>query len=269
MSAYDEQLCRQFRRRAQDRRRRRSVAKQATAFGLEVMHALIKPLLPERSHLVAEIHRRHAIEVSIRGTHHGEQIDGMNDSKVSPAVPCLSCARFNGRECGIGKIGRCQYLSRRRWPGHKNWTMRIANNMLRSAAQNVQTLVIDLSPDDHGSCPDIIGSPEYSRVHRTLFNLDLRLGRHPTRHRSNTLQESIADRSLQIIELQSVVEMQLRKQRPHSKDLGEDMTDRESEVVGTRKGVRLTKEIIGSFVEIHSSENRTFDLKHDSLFSKI
>jgi hypothetical protein len=125
--------------------------------------------------------------------------------------------------------------------------------MLRSVARRAQTPVIDLSPDDHGSCPDIISGPEYSRVHRTLFNLDLYLGRHPSRHRSNTLQESIADRSLQIIELQSVVEMQLRKQRPHSKDLGEDMTDREFDVVRTRKGVRLTKEIIGSFVEIHSN----------------
>ena len=155
----------------------------------------------------------------------------MNDSKVGLAVPCLSCARFNGRECGIGKVGRCQYLSRRRGPRHKNGTIRIANDMLRSAAQNVQTLVIDLSPDDHGSCPDVIGSPEYSRVHRTLFNLDLYLGRLPSRHRSNALQKSVADRSLQIIELQSVVKMQLRKQGPHSKNLGKDMTDRKFDVV--------------------------------------
>jgi hypothetical protein len=268
MSAHDEQLCRQFRCRAQDRRRRRSIAKQATAFGLEVMHALVKLWLPEPFHLVAEFHRRHAVEFSINGTHHREQIHGMNDSKVSLAVPCLGCSRFNGWEGGIGKVGRCQYLSRRRGPHHKNWTIRIANNMLRSAAKNVRTAVIDLSPDDHGSCPDIFGSPEYSRMHRTLFNLDFYLGRLPSRHRSNALQKSVADRSLQIIELQSVLKMQLRKQGPHSKDLGEDMTDSKFDAVRTCEGVRLTKEIIGSFIEIHRSKNRTFDLKQNFLLSE-
>ena len=67
MSAHDEQLGRQFRRRAQDRRRRRAIAKQAAAFGLEAMHALIKPLLPELSHSVAEIYRRHAIAKEYHG----------------------------------------------------------------------------------------------------------------------------------------------------------------------------------------------------------
>ena len=103
--------------------------------------------------------------------------------------------------------------------------------MLRSVAQNVQTALIDRSPDDHGSCPDIIGSPEYSRVHRTLLNLNFYLGRLPIRHRSNALQKSIADCSLQIIELQSIVKMQLRKQGPHCKNFGEDMTDRKFDLV--------------------------------------
>jgi hypothetical protein len=61
--------------------------------------------------------------------------------------------------------------------------------------------------------------------------------------------------------------MQLRKQGPHCKNFGKDMTDRKLDLVGTRKGVRLTKEFLGSFVEIHRSKNWTFDLKHDFLFS--
>jgi hypothetical protein len=134
-------------------------------------------------------------------------------------------------ECGVGKVGRCQYLSLWRVPRHKNGTIRIANDMLRRAAQNVQALVIDLSPDDHGSCPDAFGSPEYSRVHRTLLNLDLYLGRLPSRNRSNALQKSVADPSLQLREFQSIVKMQLRIQGPHSKNLGEDMTDRKFDVV--------------------------------------
>ena len=113
MSAHHDQLCRQFRCRAQDRRGRWSIAKQATAFCLEIMHALIKPLLPDLSHFAAEINQRGvAIELSIKGTHHRERIDGMNDSKVGLSVSCLSCARFKSRECGVGKVGRCQYLSR-------------------------------------------------------------------------------------------------------------------------------------------------------------
>jgi hypothetical protein len=109
----------------------------------------------------------------------------MNYSKVGLSVLCFSRARFNGRECGVGKVGCGQYLSRRRGPRHKNRTLRIANDMIRSAAQNVQTAVIKLSPDDHGSCPDVFGSPEYPRVHRALFNLDFYLGWFPTRHRTN------------------------------------------------------------------------------------
>ena len=85
--------------------------------------------------------------------------------------------------------------------------------------------MIDLSPDDHGSGPDIFGSPEYSRVNRTLFNLDLNFGRLPSGHRSNALQKSVADRSLQIIGLQRVIKMQLGKQRPNCKNFGKDMTD--------------------------------------------
>jgi hypothetical protein len=140
--------------------------------------------------------------------------------------------------------------------------------MLRSTAQNVPARVIDFPPDDHDSCPDVFGSPEYSRMHRTLFNLYFYLGRLPSRHRSSALQESVADRSLKLRELQGVVEMQLRKQGSHSEDLGEDMTDRKFDVVGTRKGVRLTKKLIGSHIEIHRSKNWTFDLKHDFLFSE-
>jgi hypothetical protein len=59
--------------------------------------------------------------------------------------------------------------------------------------------------------------------------------------------------------------MQLGKQGPHSKDLGEDMADKKFDIVGTRKGVRLTKEIIGSIIEIYSGKNWSFDLKHDFL----
>jgi|GEM_PF-5961168 len=173
MSAYDEQLRRQFRRRTQDRRRRRSIAKQATTFGLEAMHALIKPCLPDLSHLVAEIHRRHVKELPVIGTHHREQIDDMNDRQVGLAAPCLGGARFHGRKCGVGKVGRYQYLSRRRGPRHKDGTMRIANDMLRSVAQNAQTPMFDLSPDDHSPCSDAFGSTEYSRMHRALFDLDL------------------------------------------------------------------------------------------------
>jgi hypothetical protein len=77
MSAYDEQLCRQFRCCAQDHRHRRSIAKHATAYGVELMHALVKPLLPDLSHLIAEIHRRYAIEISIKGTHRRDQIKGI------------------------------------------------------------------------------------------------------------------------------------------------------------------------------------------------
>jgi hypothetical protein len=105
-------------------------------------------------------------------------------------------------------------------------------------------------------------------VHRTLFHLDPYLGRLPSRHRSNARQKSVADRGLQLREFQSVVEMQLRKQRLHSKDLGEDMTDREFDVVRMRKSVRLTKDLVGSFIEIHRRKNWTFDLKHDFLFSE-
>jgi hypothetical protein len=67
--------------------------------------------------------------------------------------------------------------------------------------------VIDLPPHDHDCCPDVISSPEYACVHGTLFNLDLYLGRFPTRHCSNALQKRVADRSLQIIELQRVVRL--------------------------------------------------------------
>ena len=54
-------------------------------------------------------------------------------------------------------------------------------------------------------------------MHRTLFNLVSYLGRLPSRHRSNSRQKSVADRSLQIREFQSIVKMQLRKQGPHSR----------------------------------------------------
>jgi hypothetical protein len=140
--------------------------------------------------------------------------------------------------------------------------------MLRSAAWIVQTIVIDLSSDDHGSCPDVFGGPEYSCMHRSLFYLDLYLGRFPSRHRSNALQKRVADGSLQIIELQSVVKMQLRKQGLHSEDLGEDMTDKKFNMVRARNGIRLTKELFGSFIEIHRSKNWALDLKHDFLFSE-
>ena len=87
--------------------------------------------------------------------------------------------------------------------------------MFRSTAEKVTPLGIALSSDDHGACPDVIGSPEYSRVHRSLFNLDLYFGRLPIRHRSNALQKSIANRGLQIVGLQRVIKMQMRKQGPH------------------------------------------------------
>jgi|GEM_PF-6540950 len=61
--------------------------------------------------------------------------------------------------------------------------------------------------------------------------------------------------------------MQLRKQGPHGKDLGKDMTDGKFDVVGTRKGVRLTKKFIGSIIKIHRGKNWAFDLKHDFLTS--
>jgi molecular chaperone DnaK len=44
MSTQDQQLSRQFRRRAQDRRRRRSIAKQATAFSLELVERCVGPV---------------------------------------------------------------------------------------------------------------------------------------------------------------------------------------------------------------------------------
>ena len=157
----------------------------------------------------------------------------------------------------------------RRGPRHKDGTMRIANDMLRSVAENVQPLVIDLSPDDHGPCSDAFGGTEYSRMHRALFDLDLCLGRLPSCHRSNALQKSVANRSLKPGALQSVVKMQLRKQGPHGKDLGEDMTDGKFDVVGTRKGVSLTKEFSGSISEIHRGKDWTFDLKHDFLTSDV
>jgi hypothetical protein len=268
MSAYDEQLRRQLRRRAQNRRRRWSIGKQATTFGFESMHALIKPLLPDCSHLAAEVHKRHTIEISIKGTHYREQIDSMKDSKISLSVPCLRCARFNGRDCEVGKIGCCQYLSRGRGARHKNWTFRIANNMLRSATQNMQPHVIDFPSYDHGPCPNVVGNPEYSCMHRALLNLNFYLRRFPVRHRLNSLQKSIPDRSLEIIKLQSVVKMQLRKQRPHGKYFGKDMTDRKLDLVGTRKGVRLSEKFIGCFIEIHCSKNWALNLKHNFLFSE-
>ena len=83
--------------------------------------------------------------------------------------------------------------------------------MLCSAAQNMQAAVINLTPDDYGSGPDVIGSPEYSRVHRPLFNLNLYFRRLSIRHRSNALQKSVADCGLQILEFQSVAKMQLRE----------------------------------------------------------
>jgi hypothetical protein len=46
------------------------------------------------------------------------------------------------------------------------------------------------------------------------------------------------------------------------------MTDSKFDVVGTRKGVSLTKGLIGSIIEIHRSKNWAFDLKHDFLFSE-
>jgi hypothetical protein len=141
--------------------------------------------------------------------------------------------------------------------------MRIANDMLRGVARNVQAPVIDLPPDDHGSCSDASGGTEYSRMHRALFDLDPGLGRLPICHRSNAFQKGVANRSFKPGALQGVVKMQLRKQGPYGKDLGEDVTDRKSDLVGTRKGVRLTKEIIGSIVEIHRNKYRAFDLKHD------
>ena len=192
----------------------------------------------------------------------------MKDGQIGLASPCLGCAGFNGRKCGVGKVGRCQYLSRRRGPRHKNGTMRIANDMLRSVAQNMETPGIDFPSDDHGSCSDAFGGTEYSCVHRALFDLNPCLGRFPIYHRSNAFQKSIANRTLQLGALQSVVKMQLRKQGPHSKDLGQDVTDGKFDVVGMRKGVRLTKEIIGSIIEIHRGKNWTFDLKHDVLVSE-
>ena len=84
-------------------------------------------------------------------------------------------------------------------------------------------------------------------MHRTLFDLDPCFGRLPIRHRSNAFQKSVANRSLQLGALQGVVKMQLRKQGPYGKDLGEDMTDGKFDVAGTRKSVRLAKEIIGSY----------------------
>lgn len=66
-------------------------------------------------------------------------------------------------------------------------------------------------PDDHGVCSDSIDRPENSRVNRSLFDLDLYFGRLPIRHRSNALQKSVANRSLQIGELQRVFMIQLRE----------------------------------------------------------
>ena len=63
--------------------------------------------------------------------------------------------------------------------------MHIANDMLRRAAHKVPSLVINLSADDHGACSDVIGGPEYSRMHCSLFHLDLYFWRLPSRHRSH------------------------------------------------------------------------------------
>src|SRR5512141_343535 len=190
----------------------------------------------------------------------------MNDRQVGLEAPCLRCASFNGRKCGVGKVGRCQYVASGRWPRHKNGTIRIANDMFRSVAQNVRTVVIDLPSDDYDSCADAFGGTEYPCVDRALFDLYSRLGRFPGCHRSNALQKSVANCSLQLGALQSVVKMQLGKQGPHGKDFGEDMTDRKFDVVGTRKGVRLKKEIIGPMIETDRGKYRSFDLKHDFLF---
>jgi hypothetical protein len=58
-----------------------------------MMHAFIKPLLPDLSHSVAEIHRRRAraIKIFIKWTYRREQIDGVNDRKVDVAVPRVLC----------------------------------------------------------------------------------------------------------------------------------------------------------------------------------
>jgi hypothetical protein len=104
--------------------------------------------------------------------------------------------------------------------------------MLRGSAQKMPPLVIALPPDDHGACSDSIGRPENSRVNRSLFNLDLYFGRRPIRHRSNALQKSVANQSLQIVELQRVFKIQLGEQGAHCKYFRKDMTDKKLNLIG-------------------------------------